>query len=229
MCSARCPKHFSPGHPLTEREVENLQWLLKVRDGWIRTYQRMELEKNREIADKARLLSELKSHALAPVTGYVLQTGTAIGLYGDGWVASHAELQVSPLRTVSEVVLRGYRPESSPAGRLRVSIGEASAELSIGSGVFEMKLALPQPAEEPFLVKMDFQSDRAPAIEERDLAFVLVELSVQHPEIVRLPELHRELESKCCELEECVEHLHAAEHTVEERTAWAAAECSRGR
>jgi hypothetical protein len=68
---------------------------------------------------------------------------------------------------------------------------------------------------------MDFQSDRAPAIEERDLAFVLVELSAQHPEIVRLPELHRELESKCRELDECVEHLHAAEHTVEERTAWA--------
>jgi hypothetical protein len=215
------PKHFAPGHTLTEREVGNLQWLLKVRDGWIRTYQRMELEKNREIADKSRLISELKSHALAPVTGYVLQTGTAIGLHGDGWVASHAELQMSPLRTVSEVVLRGYRPESSPPGRQRVTIGEASAELSIGSGEFEMKLPLLQPAEETFLLKMDFQSDRAPAIEERDLAFVLVELSVQHPEIVRLPELHRELESKCRELKECVEHLHAAEHTVEERTAWA--------
>ena len=50
---------------------------------------------------------------------------------------------------------------------------------------------------------------------------MLVELSCQHPEIVRLPELQRELESKCRELEECVEHLHTVEHTVEERTAWA--------
>jgi hypothetical protein len=215
------PKHLAPGHTLTEREVENLQWLLKVRDGWIQAYQRMELEKNREIADKARLISELKSHALAPLTGYVLQAGPATGLHGDGWVASHAELQMSPLRTVSEIILRGYRPESSPSGRLRVSIGEASAESSIGSGEFEMKLALPQPAEEPFLVKIDFQSDRAAAIEDRDLAFVLVELSVQHPEIMHLPVLRRDLESKCRELEECIEHLHAAEHTVEERTAWA--------
>ena len=50
---------------------------------------------------------------------------------------------------------------------------------------------------------------------------MLVELSAQHPEIVRLPELHKELENKCRELAECVEHLHAAERTVEERTAWA--------
>ena len=214
------PKQIAAGHTLTEAEVENLRWLLKVRDGWVQAYQRMELEKNREIADKGRLISELKSHALAPLTGYALQTGSC-GLHGDGWVASHAELQLNPLRTVSEIVLRGYRPESAPAGLLRISIAEASAEASVGSGAFEMKLALPQPAQEPFLVKMDFQSDRTPAIEERDLAFVLVELSCQHPEIVRLPELQRELENKCRELEECVEHLHTAEHTVEERTAWA--------
>ncbi|HLM97924.1 MAG TPA: 2OG-Fe(II) oxygenase [Bryobacteraceae bacterium] len=217
------PKHIAAGHTLTEADAQNLQWLLKVRDGWIQAYQRMELEKNREIADTGRLIAELKSHALAPLTGYVLQTGAAIGLHGDAWVASHAELQVRPLLTVSEIVLRGYLPESSPAGRLRVSVGEASAETSIGSGVFEIKVALSQPAQEPFLVKMDFQSDPplATAIEDRDLAFVLVELSALHPEIVRLPELHKGLESKCRELEECIEHLHAAEHTVEERTAWA--------
>ncbi len=216
------PKHFAAGHTLTDADAGDLHWLLKVRDGWIQAYQRMELEKNREIADKGQLIAELKSHALAPLTGYVLQTGSAIGLHGDGWVASHSELQINPLRTVSEIVMRGYRPEFSPAGWLRISISEASAESSIGSGVFELKLALPQPAHEPFLLKLDFQSDSSTtAVEGRDLAFVLVELSAQHPEIVRLPEVHKELESKCRELEECVEHLHAAESTVEERTAWA--------
>ena len=64
---------------------------------------------------------------------------------------------------------------------------------------------------------MDFQS----AIEDRNLAFVLVELSAQHSDIVRLPELVNELDNKCRELEECVEHLHTVEHTVAERTAWA--------
>jgi hypothetical protein len=118
--------------------------------------------------------------------------------------------------------MRGYRPESSPAGRLLISIGQASAESSIGSGEFEMKLALPQPAHEPFLLKLDFQSDSSTTVVEgRDLVFVLVELSAQHPEIVRLPEVHKELDSKCRELTECVEHLHAAERTVEERTRWA--------
>ena len=208
------PKQISAGHTLTESEVENLRWLLKVRDGWIQAYQRMELEKNREIADKGRVIAELRSHALVPLTGYVLQTGST-GLYGDGWVAAHAELHLNPLRTVSEIVLRGYRPESAPPGRLRVSIGEASAESPIGTGEFEMKLALPHPAEQPFLVKLDLQS------EERDMAFVMVELRAEHPEIVHLPDVYRELESKCRELEQCVERLHSVEHTVEERTAWA--------
>jgi len=208
------PQQIAAGHTLTESEVENLRWLLKVRDGWIQAYQRMELEKNREIADKGRVIAELRAHALAPLTGYVLQTGSA-GLYGDGWVASHAELQLNPLRTVSEIVLRGYRPESSAVGRLRISIGEASAESSIGTGEFEMKLTLPHPVGEPFVVQMDFQS------EETDLAFVMVELRAQHPEIEHLPDVYRELENKCRELEHCVERLHAVEHTVEERTAWA--------
>jgi len=217
------PKHIVAGHTLTEADDENLQWLLTVRDGWIRAYQRMELEKNREIADRANLIRDLKDHVLAPLTGYISQSDAAMGLHGDGWVASHAELLIRPLMPVSEIVLRGYRPESSPAGRLRVSVGEAWLETSVTSGMFEMKVALPQPLQEKFRVRMDFEAARPldAAIEDRDLAFVLVELSAQHPEITRIPELQRELERKCRELAECVEHLHAAERTVEERTAWA--------
>ncbi len=221
------PKNITAGHTLTEADAATLEWLLTVRDGWIQAYQRMELEKNREIADKAHLIRDLQSHVLAPLTGYILQAGRAAGLHGDGWVASHAELPLRPLMPVSEIVLRGYRPESSPGGRLRVTIGEASAEASVESGLFEMRLALPQPVGEAFSVNLDFRCEtteprpKEAAGENRDLAFVLVELSALHPEIARIPELQRELESKCRELAECVEHLHSAERTVEERTAWA--------
>ena len=216
------PKHITAGHALTAADAENLQWLLTVRDGWIRAYQQMELEKNREIANKDHLISDLKIHALVPLTGYILQAGPAIGLHGDGWVASHAEWQIRPLLEVSEIVLRGYRPEQSPAGRLRVSVCEATAEALVSGGPFELKIALPQPVQETFGVKIDFDaSGSSPAADGRDLAFVMVELSAQHPQIMRIPELERELENKCRELAECVEHLHAAENTIEERTAWA--------
>lgn len=217
--------HIAAGHELTEDDVENLQRLLKVRDGWIRAYQKMELAKNQEIAAKFALIQDLRSHALAPLTGYILQQGPATGLQGDGWVASHAELEIRALVPVVAVVLRGYLPESSPAGRLRVSAGEGvSAEGSVTSGMFEIKVSLPEPAEQTFRLTMDFAPEGAPAAraeDVRDLAFVMVELRAVHSDVTRVPELEAELENKCRELAECVERLHAAERTIDERTAWA--------
>lgn len=216
---------IAAGHQLTEEDVENLQWLLKVRDGWIRVYHRMELAKNQEIAEKFALIQDLRSHARAPLTGYIQQSGPATGLHGDGWVASHAELEIRALVPVVRMILRGYRPVSAPAGRLRVSMGEGAwAETSIRAGMFDITINLPQPVEETFRVTMDFAPETASAArdeDERDLAFVMVEFRALHSDVTRVPELEAELESKCRELAECVEHLHAAERTIEERTAWA--------
>ncbi len=246
-------KHITEGHTLMAQDVVNIQWLLTVRDGWIKAYQHMEVEKNREIKDKAHVIRELKSHTLAPLTGYVLQEGSPAGFHGDGWVASHSTLQIRPLLPVSELVLRGFRPESCAGGRIRLSTGElASAEASIQGGMFDLKVQLPQPVYDSFQVKIDFAPDAVPpgtSAEDRDLAFVIAELSARHPESGHLIELQEELsreqvtaqeriqdleaqlaaaaglgaelESKCGELAQCVEHLHAAERTAEERTAWA--------
>ena len=40
-------------------------------------------------------------------------------------------------------------------------------------------------------------------------------------QLARAAGLSAELESKCRELAQCVEYLHAAERTIDERTAWA--------
>ena len=61
------PKQIAAGHTLTEADAENLRWLLKVRDGWIQSYQRMELEKNREIADKGRVDWRVEEPRAGPV------------------------------------------------------------------------------------------------------------------------------------------------------------------
>jgi hypothetical protein len=214
-------KQIAEGYTLTAQDVENLQWLLTVRDGWIKAYQRMELEKNREIASKAHVIRELKSHALAPLTGYVLQEGAQTGLHGDGWSASHAELQVRALMPVSALVLRGFRPESYPGGRIRMSVGEvATAESSVSGGLFEVRVPFPEPLRESFPVKIDFEPEAAlPADtgDERDLAFVMVELSARHPETTD----GGKAGPGAAEIAQYVERLHAAERTIEERTLWA--------
>jgi len=216
------PRQMAAGYTLTDGDVKNLRWLLKVRDGWIQAYQQMELEKNREIADKARLITGLQGRVLAPLTGYVLQDGPAAGLYGDGWVASHAQLRIRPERTVSGIVLRGYRPVGSSAGKFRIAVGNSSVKTVVGDGEFETRLDLQQPVDSAFVVIMDVESQSAKHVsDDRDLGFVLIELSAQHPDIIRLPSLQNELESKCRELEQCVAQLHTAENLVEDRTAWA--------
>jgi len=246
------PKQVAAGHTLTEQDVADLEWLLTVRDGWIRSYQRMELEKNREIADKAHWIRDLQHHVRAPLTGYILQEGPAAGFYADGWVASHAEIQIRPLLPVSGLLLRGYRPESSAPGRLRLTINDAAvAQSPVESGVFEINVSLPQPVHETFHVKFVFgiPNRDAPSGIDRDLAFVLVELRGRHPDTGLLAEMQQdlsrqlanararigelevqaeaagrlaaELEDKCRELAQAVDHLHAAERTIEERTNWA--------
>ena len=219
------PEYLAAGRTLTESDIENLQWLLNVRDGWIRAYQRMELEKNREISDKRNLIHELRARALAPLTGYMVQDGPSAGLYGDGWAASHVELRLRPLLRVNQFVLRGYRPEPSPAGRLHVLLDDGtSVESSLSGGPFEVWVNLRTPAQEPLNLTIDFDPESPPpanAADDRDLAFVMVELSARHPEMPTLDSAKKELADKCLELAECVDRLHAAERTVEERTAWA--------
>lgn len=246
------PKHVTVGHTLTERDVADLEWLLTVRDGWIRSYQRMELEKNREIADKSHWIEDLTSRVRAPLTGYILQAGPAVGFHADGWAASHAELQIRAVLPVSGVLLRGYRPDSSVPGRIRVLIDDATlADSPVESGMFEVNVQLPQPVHETFRVRLAFDvgNQETGSADDRDLAFVVVELRARHPDTGLLADMQEELsgrlvkararigelevqaeaagrlaaelEEKCRELVQAVDHLHAAERTIEERTNWA--------
>src|SRR5579872_612000 len=113
---------FVPGHTLSEQDIDEIRRLIGRRDHWIEVYQRMELEKNREISGITRVVQDLTAYVRAPLTGYVVQIGPAAGLYADGWVASQGELQVRPVFPVSEFVLRGHRLDGFPPGRLRLSV-----------------------------------------------------------------------------------------------------------
>jgi hypothetical protein len=179
------PKRMTAGYTLSEEDVAELQSLLIRRDQWIELYQGMELKKNRELAQLSRHIVHLGSQARAPLTGYVSQEGPATGLYGDGWVASRVRLQIRPLMPVAEIVLRGYRPESAPAGSVEVSTnGVLIGRLSVVKGKFEIAGRLRKPAEVPFWIEMTCDAEGSWAEKDgdgRDLAFILTELRARHP------------------------------------------------
>lgn len=176
------PQRLAPGYTLTEQDVDHLRSLLVRRDAWIEAYQRMELTKNQDIAEKSRSLEELSSHLRAPLTGYVLQQGAASGIYADGWVASTVELDLRALLPVSGLVLRGWRPDHLPSGHVRISAaGAAPQEAKTGAGVFEIAVKFPRPLHETFRLKLEFISNEpVPSPDGRDLAVVLTELRARH-------------------------------------------------
>jgi len=179
------PEHMTAGHALTEQDVAELQRLLIRRDQWIELYQAMELNKSRELGEMSRHILHLGTQARAPLTGYVLQEGAASGLHDDGWVASLVRLRMRPLLPVSEIVLRGYRPDSAPAGRVRLSVdGAMMGKASMVSGQFEIVAPLRPRPEATFRVEIACESEGrlgAPGGDDRDLAFILTELRARHP------------------------------------------------
>jgi len=176
------PKNIAAGRTLTDADVDALRRLLTRRDGWIEAYQKLELEKNRELAESAGNLQELTGRIRAPLTGYMLQEGTATGLYADRWAAPHVEVEVRALLPVSGIVLRGWRPDNLPRGRIRVAIGDAaSAESEIGAGMFEVPVTLPQSMHDTFPIRITFSSEQKwSSPDGRDLAFVLTEIRARH-------------------------------------------------
>jgi hypothetical protein len=179
------PKHIAAGRTLTGQDVADLALLLKRRDDSIEYYHRLELDKNREMAGLRGAIAQLMTGTRAPLTGYVLQSAPPAGLYSDGWASSHVEVQIRPLMPVSAIALRGWRPDSAPPGRVRIAIDhEAPSEFKLGAGPFEAVVPVTRAPQEIFHVQIDTQVEgRALTAggDDRDLAFILVELRARHP------------------------------------------------
>jgi len=178
------PARYQAGHTLTQDDVQELQRLLARRDQWIELYQKMELRKNAEIAESTAYSELLSKRTHVPLTGYVLQQGGNEGLFGDDWASSRVRLRLQPQLPVNGFIVRGYRPESAPATKLRASIdGKFVAESPI-SGSFELTVPIHKAAQEEFDLELACDSHAGWAKEsgdDRDLAFILLELRAQHP------------------------------------------------
>lgn len=177
------PAWVQPGHALTEDECRYLNHAVDRRDKWIESYQKMELAKSGQVAQHASYIRELVSRVHAPFTGYVMQEGGSEGLYGDGWAKSMVRLQIRPQQEVTALRLRGWRPEYAPA-EATVSVrvnGQTAAETTVGQGAFEVEIRGPLfPQAETAWIEIGCAPAFRPAGDDRELAFVLMEIRAEH-------------------------------------------------
>jgi hypothetical protein len=183
-CQRPLPGHIRAGHTLTQEDVDELRRLLIKRDAWIEHYHKMEIQKNREIAERNLTLKDLAQYARVPLTGYVLHAGPPTGVFPDEWSSSHAEIPIQPLAPLNGLLLRAWRPDGAPPARIRLSALGKSAEMAVQGGTFDVRLTFPRATPEPFVLMIDTESSgRAVSsnIDHRDLQFRISELRAQHP------------------------------------------------
>jgi len=177
------PDWVRPDHILSEDDCKYLRAAADRRDKWVEFYQRMELEKSRQIAKQADYIRDIFSRARAPLTGYVMQEGPVEGLNPDGWTKARISLTVRPLEPVTALRFIGWRPDYAPASAtltLRIN-GQTVAEAVVGQGVFEIEVnCIESPIAENFLIETECNPTFRPAGDERDLAFVLMEIRSKH-------------------------------------------------
>ena len=177
------PERYSAGHTLTEDDVQELKRLLTRRDQWIELYQKMELRKNAEIAESGAYAELLSKRTRVPLTGYALLQGDSEGLFGDEWASSRVRLRIEALQPVNGIVVRGFRPETAPASKLRVLIDGKQVAESVISGSFEVTAAVVRNSQHSFDVELVCDSHSGWAKEagdDRDLAFIFTELRMRH-------------------------------------------------
>jgi 2OG-Fe(II) oxygenase superfamily len=173
---------FQPGYTLTEADVKHLRFEMDRRDKWIELYQKMELAKNGEIAEKAGYIADILSRVRAPLTGYVLQEGPSEGLYSEGWTAQKSRFMVRPLEPLKSLTIKGWRPDAAdPNSKVAVSInGEPRATVPVGHGVFEIPITFDPPSTVAISVEISCDPVYRPERDNRELGFVLMEVRAEH-------------------------------------------------
>ena len=176
------PDWVQPGHVLTEEECRELRFSVDRRDKWIELYQKMELDQSGQVARHAAYLREMLSRVRAPLTGYVMQEGLSEGLYADGWARPHIRVQLRPLKPVTALRVRCWRPESAPPATVTVRLNQqALAEKTVGSGLFEVELGGPGfPINESACLEIESQPPLHSDGDDRELALMLVEIRAEH-------------------------------------------------
>jgi hypothetical protein len=113
----------------------------------------------------------------APITGFALQEGPSEGLYADGWAACHVRFNVRPLTPATSITIRGWRPaQPGNAAEITLTAGGKSVTATPDAESFELRLDTDQPLTQPFAIAIDCGPALAGHDDDRELAFILVEV-----------------------------------------------------
>jgi hypothetical protein len=174
-------QRFRQGYTLTEADEKDLLFQVDRRDKWIELYQTMELDKGRELQQKAAYIRDLLARVRAPLTGYALQEGTSGGLYADGWVSDNIRFTVRALRPVVGLTIRGWRPSHAGSAEVAVKVnGKSAATAKLDEELFEIRVGLDAPIESTLNIEIDCQPAFQAPNDDRSLAFILIEVRAEH-------------------------------------------------
>jgi hypothetical protein len=174
-------KRFRTGYTLNESDEKDLLFQIDRRDKWIEKYQQMELDRGLELQQKTAYISELLSRVRAPITGYALQEGVAQGLYADGWVSARVRFTVRPLKPVTNLSVRGWRPDYAGSAEITIKVNDKTAAMAqVDHGLFEIPVIPDGQLEEPFVLEIICQPGFQAPGDNRSLAFVLIEMRMEH-------------------------------------------------
>jgi hypothetical protein len=183
------PRRFKAGYTLNQQDMGELQNLLGYHYRWLAVYEAMRAEKDREIESLAIYAHKALTSLRAPVTGYVLQSGSSKGLYADSWVAPKVELKLTPLREITRLNVRGWKPETQGGGReIRISVsGQVCATQTVEDGEFEIAVPWREELVSEFTLKLEAAFTFTPARTEvdsdrREISYILSEIRAEHGE-----------------------------------------------
>lgn len=178
------PVRFAPGHTLDAEDVIESQTLLERRDRWIELYQKMELDNSRNTAALHGYINHLEECARVPLTGYIRQEGRATGFYNDLWTAPLFKVRLAPQAAVTQLTVKGFRPQGSAACKLRMLVnGEQVSEGEASSGPFVLEARLPVMQTAPFDMEIRLEAPPGHKVageDKRDIAYLLMELRARH-------------------------------------------------
>lgn len=159
-------------------------------------------ERQKQFEQKQAELTHEQHRAPAPATGPIIQDKAAEGFYWDRWIGPESSVVLRPLSSVAALELRGWRPPEA-SGTLSVSVsvnGRVLSRASAGRDQFVVLVPLPEPVTEPFEVQISTAPSFCPknpgqSEDNRDLAFVLLELRAVPPSVPFAKRLLRRLRS----------------------------------
>jgi hypothetical protein len=174
-------KRFRAGYTLTEFDERDLLFQVDRRDKWIEKYQQMEVDKGREIQQKTAYILDILSRVRAPITGYALQEGPSRGLYADGWVSATVQVTIRPLKPVTGLSIRGWRPDYAGSAEITIKVNDKSAGTSrVDQGLCEISVTPDEPLETAFVLEIECQPGFQAPGDDRFLGFVLIEVRAEH-------------------------------------------------